>query len=99
MQTEDEPLEKENIRLRTSKLRASNFEVLLGTGFNTFFYCVGWIAWDGGIENATMSIVTENLNLDKYLQHVINSISMKALTSSKNCKPIRLEDQREQGKR
>ena len=47
-----------DIRLRTSKLRTSNWEVLLDTGSNTFFYCkVGWNACDGSGEDATMSIV------------------------------------------
>ena len=47
-----------DIRLHTSKLRASNCEVLLDTSSNTFFYCkVCWNACDGSGEDATMSIV------------------------------------------
>ena len=48
-----------DIRLPTSKLRASNCELLLDAGLNTVFYCEGgWIACaDGSGENATMSIV------------------------------------------
>ena len=47
-----------DIRSRTSKLRASNREVLLDTGPNTAFYCkFGWIVCDGSRKDASMSIV------------------------------------------
>jgi hypothetical protein len=46
--------------LRTSKFRAGQCEVLFRTGCNTYFYCVIWIAFDGGGEDTTMSIVTAN---------------------------------------
>ena len=47
-----------DIRLRTSKLCASNHEVLLDTGSNTVFDCqFGWTACDGSGKDATVSIV------------------------------------------
>ena len=51
-----------DITLRTRKLRAGNCEVLWDTSFNTYFYCVVWIAWNIYIsEDTTKSIVTESL--------------------------------------
>lgn len=51
---------------RTSKFRASHCEVLFGTGCNTYFYCVIWIACNGCGEDTTISIVTakfESMNI------------------------------------
>ena len=52
--------------LRTSKFRAGHFKVLFGTGCNTYFYSVIWVAWDGCGEDTTISIVTAKFESNEY---------------------------------